>query len=251
MNRWHYVGLGVVGAAVVASLAMLTRASSGRPLAGSAPQSVVAYLPLQGGSIDPCEHLGNSGGIEQNMGFVIDWSVAQWTETVAHVAEVRVESIEGGRFNTPSGGVPTQEPDTAEHASGILIYRPVVLRVEQHYKGDTAVTGFVVPQWGGSHSACPDYVSLREPPEIDAVAGQAGMLFAREQTWVHESAPPWYVALADKAAELNALGGGNNYVPRIIDNWYEFDDPTAHSLLTGDELTILELRSEVEDAVGP
>ena len=235
-----------IGLVAVVSIGVM--ATQAQRALSRAPDRV--YLPVValGLSSDPsvndCSHLSN--GIKDSSEPQVGVSVAQWVAASSAVAQTLVASEQQARFNTPAGLPPTQEPPD-EDEDGAMIFRPVVLTVSHLYKGDPAITGYVVPKWGGTSALCPDYTYGREPEMMSASPGNNGVVFLYDPPGRWVTAPPvWYSQLKAVADAL-----GSNYKVMLPHNWYRYSGTNAVSTWSMETKTILQLTSEIEAAIGP
>lgn len=205
--------------------------------------------PVPGQSADPCAHLA---AVRRTQGLFEreDWSVASFVQGADTVAKVEIQQIDASRFDTPSGDPPTALPTTATDEQweeyDDTIYAAVVLQATTIYSGPQ-VTGYIVPRFGGTTAACPNYMYESDPQIVQGSVGDSAIVYLYDQSYT-APIPPWFQHLETLAAQLSTPP---SVVYRVMMpyNWYRYVGTDAvNSLRSMLNLPVGQLEAEVDAA---
>ena len=180
-------------------------------------------------------------------------SVSDWVRSSPVVAEVEVEAVGDLRFNTPGGGLPTQDPAELVNpdakltdTDGLALFRSVVLGARKTYKTDrVTTTGYVVASMGGAvPGSAGGYEYISSPALGELTVGSAGMAFLNNLQTLDT---PWYDALAAVASELNQIPG-KEYRVMLVDNLFAYEGTNAVSRWEGTQYDIADFVEQIEAA---
>lgn len=224
----------VVAALAVTIVAGTLLSSINAPLGAPAAPGEVVHAQMQ--TPTPVVLMAAPGPVSAS-------TTAEWVSESNVVADVTVQFEGQLSFNTPGGAMPTPDP-TGNTFEGDFLYKSVVLTVSQLYKGDAGVTGYVVPEFGGTLSGRTYSVN----PNIEFSAPGQGMTFLEAPPSEWQSDPPPWFAAADQLAQQMSVGGAV-YKAMLNYNWYAYHGASADSEFTGRSLPIQQLRQEVLDSL--
>ncbi len=188
--------------------------------------------------------------------FPVRRGVAEWVRSSHFVAEVEVEAVGALRFNTPGGGLPTQDPAELVNpdakltdTEGLALFRSVVLGVGETHKTDgITTTGYVVASFGGAvPGSAGGYEYTSSPTLGELTVGSAGMAFLNHFDTL---SAPWYAVLSATARDLNKIPG-NRYRVMLVGNLFVYEGTEAVSTWDGTRYGRADLSAQIAGALAP
>jgi len=173
-------------------------------------------------------------------------SIESWVGASEIVAEVAISRTGELLYNTPDGSVPT--PTTGGGLGGMAQAHvmTVTLQISETMKPVGFLgQGFVVLEPGEYDSTVPD---MPLPRYGLSTVGDQGIVFLTtfDQAVLNRMSTPMYIRVQD---ELDALGSDYQYV--MVNNFYVFNGSRAYSVLDDRDLSIADLRQQIQGAMQP